>query len=131
MVKVHNPELMSAKQVMDERGTLTVFELGKPLPFKPKRIFIISQASVGVSRGGHAHSRCSQFFIATSGEIQVTVTNRNATFNFNLNSNQVGLLLPALNWVEFTFSAPNTTATVLASRKFETSDYIYDRNDIL
>jgi UDP-2-acetamido-3-amino-2,3-dideoxy-glucuronate N-acetyltransferase len=131
MVKVHNPELMSAKEVTDERGTLTVFELGKALPFKPKRIFIISKAPVGISRGGHAHRRCSQFLIATSGEIQVTVTNRNANFNFNLNSNQVGLFLPALNWVEFIFNAPNTTATVLASRNFEESDYIYDRNKII
>ena len=127
MVRVLNPKLIAPKIISEERGILSVFQTPGTLPFIPKRLFIISEVPVGETRGRHAHKECEQFLIATSGEIAVTVSNRNGDFEFFLKSNSEGLLLPKLNWVEFTFLSINTSATILASEVFNESDYISDR----
>ncbi len=130
MLDVINPRLINVQNSTDHRGNLNIYETGKELPFTPERIFMISGARQGISRGGHAHKQCSQFFVVTFGKADVHIKNRNDDFHFCLDSPNTGIYIPKLNWVEFTFLVPNTIITVIASHRFDSSDYIVNQSDL-
>ena len=130
MLEIINPRLVNVQNSTDHRGNINIYETGKELPFTPERIFIISGTKQGISRGGHAHKQCSQFFIVTCGKAKIYIKNRNEDFNFSLDSPNIGLYIPTLNWVKFTFLVPNTIITVIASHRFDSSDYLVDQSDL-
>jgi hypothetical protein len=92
---------------------------------------LVSGVPNGISRGGHAHRICWQFILAVNGSANVKVTNKIMTQNFELKDKQFGLLVPPLNWLEFSLDTSEANLLVMASDYYSEDDYIYNLQEIL
>jgi dTDP-4-dehydrorhamnose 3,5-epimerase-like enzyme len=101
------------------RGDISVVE---ELPFQIKRVFCIYNVPTNIVRGGHAHKKCHQLFIATSGAVLIKIEGGN---EYILDCPEISLYVPPLHIVHLTFLEDNTSLMVLASEKYNKDDYIY------
>ena len=108
----------------DERGALDVLEIAHELPFGCQRIFYTYTVPQGSVRGEHAHKTCEQFLIAVRGEVSVSVDDGERRDEIVLDSPSKGLWLPAGRWGEQYSHSPDCILLVLASRPYESADYI-------
>jgi hypothetical protein len=53
------------------------------------------------------------------------------TQNFELKDKQFGLLVPPLNWLEFSLDTSEANLLVMASDYYSEDDYIYNLQEIL
>ena len=115
----------------DLRGSLSVAEFGKDLPFQPRRCFTVFDVPSRETRGEHAHKTLDQFLICVKGQVSVVVDNGKARAETRLESPGMGLLLPARVWgTQYKFSS-DAVLIVLASDGYDESDYIRDYGDYL
>lgn len=103
----------------ERRGNLSVIE---ELPFKIKRAFFIYNVPLEEMRGGHAHKKCHQFFVAVCGAVLIRMGDGKS---FILDCPDIGLYVPPKNIININFLTENTTLLVLASDKYDENDYIY------
>ncbi|MEM3828952.1 MAG: FdtA/QdtA family cupin domain-containing protein [Conexivisphaerales archaeon] len=118
--------LIEFKKVSDSRGSLTVIESLKDIPFEIKRVYYIYDVPTSSYRGGHAHRNLQQVMIATSGSFDVIVDNGHTREKFSLNKPYVGLYIPRMVWREMDNFSSGSVCLVLASDYFNESDYIRD-----
>lgn len=112
------------------RGCLTVAEAPENLPFIPQRLFWISQVSSGEVRGDHAHRQCAQFILCIHGSCQVRLSDGSADCQIKLASASQGLFVPPLTWVSCHPDNADSCLLVLASRRYEKEDYIFDLQEM-
>lgn len=125
------PTIHEMKRLDSKSGNLSVLDRLDQKVFSPKRFFLVSGVPNGISRGGHAHRICWQFILAVNGSASVKVTNKIMTQNFELKDKQFGLLVPPLNWLEFSLDTSEANLLVMASDYFSEDDYIYNLEEIL
>jgi UDP-2-acetamido-3-amino-2,3-dideoxy-glucuronate N-acetyltransferase len=125
-IKLEGVSLLSFKTFLGDRGNLTALELPQVVPFPVKRIFLVHQVSDTEIRGEHAHKKCWQLLIATTGSVVVDVTDGYLKETHKLESPNKGLLIPPLIWgTQYNYST-NAALLVLASEAFDPDDYIHD-----
>ncbi len=113
----------------DQRGDLTVGEIGAGLPFVPKRYFVVFSVPGPQIRGDHAHLKCHQFMLCLKGSCKVNVDDGTKRVCVVLDDPTKGLHVPPMIWAtEFDYS-PDATLLVLASELYDASDYIRDYLD--
>lgn len=122
--------LISLQHVVEERGSLTVAEVGQHVPFEVKRCFLVSGVPVGQTRGSHAHRSCEQVLVAASGAITATVTNERGTSTFELTDPSVGLFVPTLHWGGQTYNTSDAVLLVLCSEHYDPAEYITDPSEL-
>lgn len=122
--------MVDFQTIRDARGSITVGEYGKALPFEVRRFFLIMGNSADVSRGGHAHSDCEQMLVCISGSAEVRADNGSDQQKFFLSSPSYGLYAPAMTWLEIDLMG-RSKLLVLASDEYEEADYIRDRGKFL
>lgn len=108
----------------DERGSLVFGELGAQLPFAPVRYFAITDAPANAVRGMHAHLSCQQLVVVLRGSCRMVLVDGFGRDEVTLDSPTLGLHIPAMVWGEQTDFAPGTVVLVLASDKYDPSDYV-------
>jgi len=114
-------QLIHLPQHLDERrGNISIME---ELPFPVKRIFYIYGVPVNVMRGGHAHKTCKQLLIAVCGAVIIKIGDGR---EFVLDCPDMALYVPARYTIHLVFLTENTTLLVLASKKYDRNDYIYN-----
>ena len=59
--------------VVDMRGSLSVGEFERSVPFAPKRYFLVFDVPGREVRGEHAHRECHQFLVCVRGSVQALV----------------------------------------------------------
>ncbi|MBK7042810.1 MAG: WxcM-like domain-containing protein [Rhodanobacteraceae bacterium] len=69
--RVNGVSLVSLPKVTDIRGSLTVGEFERSVPFPAKRYFIVFDVPSIETRGEHAHKACHQFLICVRGSVTV------------------------------------------------------------
>jgi acetyltransferase-like isoleucine patch superfamily enzyme/dTDP-4-dehydrorhamnose 3,5-epimerase-like enzyme len=112
--------------IRDLRGSLAVGELGKQLPFEPKRFFVVHDVPSRHVRGEHAHRTLHQFLVCLKGELSLVVDDGCRRQEVRLQSPEVGVHLPPMVWaVQYRFS-PDAVLLVLASDAYDPLDYIRD-----
>ena len=108
------------------RGNLTALELPKVVPFHVSRIFLVHQVSNSEVRGEHAHKKCWQLLISTTGTVMVDLSDGEMSKTFILDTPERGLLIPPLIWgTQYNFST-NAALLVLASEAFDPDDYLHN-----
>lgn len=113
-------------RVRDLRGSLAVAELGKELPFEPKRFFIVHDVPSRHVRGEHAHRKLHQFLVCLKGELSLVVDDGARRQEVRLPGPEIGVHLPPMVWgVQYKFS-PDAVLLVLASDVYDPADYIRD-----
>lgn len=106
------------------KGDISVVENGETVPFDTKRLYYLYDVPGGVSRGGHAHKGLWQLIIAASGCFTVTLDDGNVKRAFTLNRPYQGLLVKPGIWRELDDFSSGSVCLVLASEKYDESDYI-------
>ncbi|SFK80794.1 WxcM-like, C-terminal [Porphyromonadaceae bacterium KH3CP3RA] len=112
----------------DKRGNLSVIEQCNHIPFKIERTYWIYDVPGGEVRGGHACKNNQEFIVALSGSFEVLMDDGKSKKVFPLNRSYYGLYVPKGIWRQMQNFSTNSVALVLASTKFDLSDYIYDYN---
>lgn len=119
------------KHHSDSRGNISVVENGDTVPFDVKRLYYLYDVPGGVSRGGHAHKELSQFIIAASGCFTVTLDDGNVKRAYTLNRPYQGLLVKPGVWRNLDDFSSGSVCLVLASEKYDESDYIREYDEFL
>lgn len=119
------------KHHSDSRGNISVVENGDTVPFDVKRLYYLYDVPGGVSRGGHAHKELSQFIIAASGCFTVTLDDGKVKRAFTLNRPYQGLLVKPGVWRNLDDFSSGSVCLVLASDKYDESDYIREYENFL
>ncbi len=110
----------------DRKGNLSVAENGANIPFDVKRVYYLYDVPGGASRGGHAHKALYQLIVAVSGSFSVTLDDGKNKRTFSLNRPYQGLLVVPGIWRDINDFSSGSVCLVLASEKYDESDYIRD-----
>ncbi len=108
----------------DERGTLTVIENDKEIPFEIRRIYYLHNNSTDMARGKHAHKKLNQFIIAMNGSFDITIDDGNETETYNLRDCNQGLFICPMIWRDIRNFTKDAICVVLASEFFDEDDYL-------
>lgn len=119
------------KHHSDSKGNISVVENGDTVPFDVKRMYYLYDVPGGVSRGGHAHKELSQFIIAASGSFTVTLDDGRVKRAYTLNRPYQGLLVKPGVWRNLDDFSSGSVCLVLASEKYDKSDYIREYDEFL
>ena len=111
-------------RVADIRGSLTVGEFDRSIPFTVKRYFMVFDVPSMETRGEHAHRECHQFLICVRGSCAVVADDGTHRQEFLLDRPDVGVHLPPMVWgIQYKYSA-DAVLLVYASHYYDNSDYI-------
>jgi UDP-2-acetamido-3-amino-2,3-dideoxy-glucuronate N-acetyltransferase len=118
-------------QVVDIRGSLTVGEFDRSIPFAAKRYFMVFDVPSVETRGEHAHRVCHQFLICVRGSCAVVADDGAHRQEFFLDSPDVGVYLPPMVWgIQYKYSA-DAVLLVYASHYYDSTDYIRNYAEFL
>ena len=118
-------------EVIDLRGQLTFGEVDGQLPFAVDRFFLVYGVESQELRGEHAHRRCHQLIIATTGAVSVLTDNGSELIEVRIDEPTIGVHLPPMVWgVQFRHTA-DAVLMVLASDRYDADDYIRDYDEFI
>lgn len=125
-IRVRGVRLARAPLIEDLRGNLTAREVGKDLPFSPRRCFVVFDVPSKEVRGEHAHRECEQFLVCLRGSMAVVCDDGERRQEIVLDSPELGLYLPPMVWATQYKYTPDSMLLVLASDPYDPDDYIRD-----
>ncbi len=122
--QVAGVSLYRMPRVVDMRGSLTVGEFDRSIPFAVKRYFMVFDVPSMETRGEHAHRVCHQFLICVRGSCAVVADDGTNRQEFLLDRPDVGVYLPPMVWgIQYKYSA-DAVLLVYASHYYDSADYI-------
>ena len=124
--RVFDCSLLELPKIENRLGNITPIENSKEIPFEIKRIFYLYDIPGGKDRGAHAHKECHQFLIAASGSFEVQLDDGYVKKTVLLNQPYRGLHIPPGIWASEVNFSSGAICLVLASHKYDESDYIRD-----
>jgi UDP-2-acetamido-3-amino-2,3-dideoxy-glucuronate N-acetyltransferase len=129
--RVKGATLHRLPHVPDIRGSLTVGEFGRSIPFAVKRYFMVFDVPSVETRGEHAHRECHQFLICVRGSCAVVADDGTNRQEFQLDRPDVGIHLSPMVWgIQYKYSA-DAMLLVFASHYYDSADYIRNYADYL
>jgi UDP-2-acetamido-3-amino-2,3-dideoxy-glucuronate N-acetyltransferase len=118
-------------KVSDIRGSLSVGEFDRSLPFPAKRYFLVFDVPSIETRGEHAHKECHQFLICVRGSCSVVADDGVNRQEFVLDRPNVGIHLPPMVWgIQYKYSS-DAVLLVFASHYYDAADYIRNYGDFI
>jgi hypothetical protein len=123
--------LISLPRIQDPRGNLTFIEGGSHVDFDIRRVYYLYDVPGGSERGGHAHKELRQLIIAMSGSFDVLLDDGDDKKVFHLNRSYVGLYVCPMIWRQLDNFSSGSVCMVLASNRYDESDYYRDYDDFL
>ena len=128
---VYDCSVMEMDKHHSDVGNITVIENNKTIPFDVKRVYYLYDIPGGEERGGHAHKELKQLLVAASGSFDVILDDGDVKRTVTLNRPYYGLLIVPGIWRELNNFSSGAICLVLASEKYEESDYLRDYNEFL
>ena len=119
------------KTFTDERGSLTVVEAEKEIPFVVRRAYWIYNVPKGQKRGKHANRITYQYLVAVKGRVEITVENKEGKRAYVLDSPDKGVLIPPLTWNELLSFSEDAVLLVLSSQPYMPDMYINSYEEFL
>jgi dTDP-4-dehydrorhamnose 3,5-epimerase-like enzyme len=124
-------KLIALPRIQDPRGNLTFVEGGNHIDFDIKRVYYLYDVPGGSARGGHAHKELRQLIIAMSGSFDVLLDDGVEKKRFHLNRSYQGLYVCPMIWRELDNFSSGSVCMVLASNRYDESDYYRDYQQFL
>jgi dTDP-4-dehydrorhamnose 3,5-epimerase-like enzyme len=125
------PEIISFKQLGDQRGHLVAVEENASIPFTVRRVYYIYDTKEDVERGFHAHKELQQVAIAVSGSCEMVLDDGSNQTSVQLDSPTKGLYIGPGFWRVMRNFTPDCVLLVLADQHYDEGDYIRDYDDFL
>jgi len=118
-------------RITDIRGSLTVGEFERTVPFAVKRYFMVFDVPSIETRGEHAHRECHQFLVCVRGSCAVVADDGVNRQEFMLDRPELGIYLPPMVWgIQYKYSA-DAVLMVFASHFYDGADYIRNYSEFL
>ena len=114
----------------DQRGSLSVAELGGALPFVVRRAYWLHGTQPGVSRGFHSHKKLNQFCVCVRGSVRFLLSDGKSQESVYLNRPDRGLMVGAGLWHEMHDFSSDCVLLVLAEAEYDPEDYVRQRPSI-
>ena len=129
--RVRGVKLLTLPSTSDIRGSLTVGEFSRSIPFTAKRYFVVFDVPSVETRGEHAHRKCHQCLICTHGTMRAIVDDGTTREEFLLDRPDVALYVPPMIWgTQYQYSQ-DATLLVFASDFYDQNDYIRSYEEFL
>ena len=119
-------QMVSLPKIADPRGSLTFIEGGSHIPFDIQRVYYLYDVPGGSERGGHAHKSLHQLIIAMSGSFDVVLDDGGNKKRIHLSRSYNGLYVCPMIWRELDNFSSGSVCMVLASNKYDETDYYRD-----
>lgn len=130
-ISVKGVSLHELPFIKDMRGSLSVGEFERAVPFSPKRYFLVFDVPNREIRGEHAHHVCHQFLICVKGSFAAVVDDGKNRQEFLLDKPNIGLYMPPMTWgTQYKYSS-DAVLLVFASECYDSKDYIRDYNEFM
>lgn len=124
--------LSEVRTYPDERGMLSVAELGKELSFPIKRVYYIyGVGSPEIRRGFHSHKKLRQLMICMKGSCRLLLDDGREREEFLLDSPDKSLYVGPGIWREMYDFTEDAVLVVLASETYDEDDYIRDYDEFI
>lgn len=123
---VGGASLVRMHSIYEKRGHLTVGEIGKGMPFVPRRFFVITDVPDRDIRGEHAHRALHQLLVCLAGSVECEVSDGTEWRSVVLDVPHVGLHIPPLVWGAQHDYTRDAVLMVLASAEYDSADYVRD-----
>ncbi|MBT8036532.1 MAG: FdtA/QdtA family cupin domain-containing protein [Verrucomicrobiae bacterium] len=120
------PTWIELPSLGDERGQLSVAEVGNHAPFDIRRVYWIYETEEGVVRGKHAHVELEQLAVVVAGSCKMRLDDGNSSVEFTMDSPRRALYIGPGMWREMSEFSSDCVLLVLASEVYQESDYIRD-----
>ena len=124
-------KIIDLPKICDQRGNLTFIEGGNHVPFDIQRVYYLYDVPGGAERGGHAHKGLHQLIIAMSGSFDIVIDDGNERKRIHLNRSYAGLYICPMIWRELDNFSSGSVCMVLASNRYDESDYYRDYPEFL
>lgn len=128
---IHNCNVVELTRIHNPAGNITIIQNGDHQPFSIKRVYYLYDVPGGSERGGHAHKSLYQLIVAASGCFDIIIDDGINKKIVELNRPYFGLLLIPGIWREIVNFSSGAICLVLASEKFDASDYIRDYSEFI
>lgn len=128
---IYNCCVLELNKVHNRSGNLTYIEDRMEIPFDVRRLYYLYDVPGGAERGGHAHKILHQLIIAASGCFDVVLDDGKNRKVVELNRPYYGLLVVPGIWRELINFSSGAICLVLASEKYDATDYIRDYDSYL
>jgi hypothetical protein len=128
---VYNCSVILLPKIHNRAGNLTALENNKNIPFEVKRIYYLYDVPGGEDRGGHAHLELQQFIVAVSGAFDVLMDDGINKKIVHLDRPYIGLHIVPGIWRELLNFSSGAICLVLASGKYQESDYMRGYSDFI
>lgn len=128
---VYDCHVLPLHKIHNQAGNITVVEGNENVPFNFRRIYYLYDIPGGESRGGHAHKQLYQLIVAASGSFEVMLDDGKNKKIVRLNRPNYGLLVIPGIWRELFEFSSGAICMVLASHKYDESDYLRDYNSFI
>lgn len=130
-MNVFDCSIIQLPRIENKKGNITPIVGLKNIPFGIGRVFYTYDIPGGEARGAHAHKECHQLLVAASGSFEVVLDDGINGRTILLNRPFYGLhIFPGIWAAEQGFSS-GSICLVLASHKYDESDYIRNYDDFL
>lgn len=126
---VYDCVILPLSKIHNRAGNITIVEGKNNLPFEIRRIYYLYDVPSGEERGGHAHRELQQLLVAAGGSFDVLLDDGQNKKIVTLNRPNYGLLIVPGIWRELMEFSSGSTCLVLASHKYNESDYIREYED--
>lgn len=127
--RVKGVSLYRMPHVEDIRGSLSVGEFERSIPFAAKRYFMVFDVPSAETRGEHAHRECHQFLICVRGSCAVVADDGVHRQEFLMDRPDLAVHLPPMVWgIQYKYS-PDAVLLVFASHYYDNADYIRDYSE--
>ena len=123
--------LIELQKISDSRGSLVSLERGNGVPFLIQRIYYIFDTAHEASRGYHAHKSLSQLAVCIKGSCRFILDDGFSRSEISLDSATKGLLIEGLIWREIYDFSSDCVLLVLASERYDETDYIRNYDNFL
>ena len=131
MGDVSKCRLIDLPRFQDARGSVTFIEPGRWLPFDIRRVYYLYDVPAGSVRGAHGHRQLEQMIIAVAGSMDVELDDGFRKRAFHLSRPDQGLYVSSMIWRTLGRFASGTVCVVLASQRFDESDYFRDYDEFM
>lgn len=124
-------DTVELQNLMSEGGNLSIFDTIRFRNFDIRRIYFLHDIPLRAERGGHAHLRLTQFFIAVNGSFTIDLINNGESKQLIANSPTQAIYVPPVTWRVLRNFTDDAICLVLASESFDEADYVRDYEEFV